>query len=251
MNPQLTYEDVRRKVEKINRRSYDYEQPFFNTVDDILDESAGKHVKSVLTESFQKLLAQVNTEIETIEREIDLTPTCQAGCAHCCYFPIIVTRLEVKLMLLFVGQLPKERKQTVLDQFESYLHQFSSNLNDVKKLDFQQDQDFKRKYKHLTLPCVFLNLETNKCMAYEVRPIPCRTYANYVDVSVCANEILPKEPVSYEFLHRFYVQGMDEVIQEILEVVDDSELGFTYPNDTADVNYLPILLQEEFEVLKA
>jgi Fe-S-cluster containining protein len=248
VNPHLTYEEVRRKVDKINRRSYDYEQPFFNAVDDILDKSEGKHVTSVLTESLEKLLAQVNTEIDAIEKEIDVTPTCQAGCAHCCYFPIIVTRLEVKLMLLYIEQLPKERKRAVLDQIGTYLKKYSSNLEGIKNLDFERDQDFKRQYKQLTLPCVFLNLKTNKCMAYEVRPIPCRTYTNYADVSVCSNELIPKEPVSYEFLHHFYVQGMDEIIQEVLEVVEDRELGFSYPADAADVNYLPILLKEEMEV---
>ncbi|MFC0471162.1 YkgJ family cysteine cluster protein [Halalkalibacter kiskunsagensis] len=250
MKQQLTYDDIKRKVEQINKRIYDYEQPFFNTVDDILDESEGKHVTSVLTESLEKLLAQVNREIETIEKEINVTPTCQVGCAHCCYFPIIVTRLEVKLMLMYIAQQQKERKQVVLQQIRSYLHEHSSILNDIKMLDFRKDQEFKRKYKELALPCVFLNLETSKCMAYEVRPIPCRTYTNYVDVSVCEKEVLPKEPVSYEFLHRFYVQGMDEVIQEILEVVEDKELGFSYPADAGDVNYLPVLLQEELESLE-
>ncbi|WP_332630868.1 YkgJ family cysteine cluster protein [Halalkalibacter flavus] len=247
MKRQLTYEDMKNIVGQINQRNYDYDEPFLNVVDEILDNSEGKHVQTVLNESFEKLLSQVNTEIEQVEKEMELSSLCRVGCAHCCYFPIIVTRLEVKLMLFYINQLPKDRKQVIKNQVEEYLHQHEATLSDMKKLDFEKDQNFKRKYKEFHLPCIFLNRETNKCMAYEVRPIPCRTYVNYVDADVCANELLPKEPISYEFLHRFYVEGMDEVIQEILEVVEDKEIGFSYPDDAADVNYLPLLLQEELQ----
>ncbi|KHF41343.1 hypothetical protein LQ50_03660 [Halalkalibacter okhensis] len=236
---------MKKVVKQMNERDYNYDEPFLDLVDEILDESEGKHVQTVLNESFEKMLSQVNTEIEHVEKEMELNSLCRVGCAHCCYFPIIVTRLEVKFMLSYINQLPDERKQAIKNQVEQYLDTQVSALKKAGQLDFRNDQDFKRKYKELHLPCVFLNQETNKCMAYEVRPIPCRTYVNYVDADVCGNELLPKEPISYEFMHRYYVEGMDEVIQEILEVVEDKELGIAYPDDALDVNYLPFLLQEE------
>ncbi|ARK28975.1 YkgJ family cysteine cluster protein [Halalkalibacter krulwichiae] len=245
MNQPISYQEMTEKVKKINQRDYDYEQPFFDLVDQLLDESEGKHVHNFLTDAFERLLAQVNKEIELVEDELGLTPTCGVGCAHCCYFPIIVTRLEAKLMLLFINQLPEARKQRIFLQISEYHDKFSSEINVIKKFDFKKDDSFKLKYKQLGLPCMFLDEETNRCIAYEVRPIPCRTYLNYTNASVCSEEHLPKEPVSFEFLHRFYVQGMDEIIQEILEVVSDQSLGFSYPNDAAEVNYLPILIEEE------
>ncbi len=180
---------------------------------------------------------------------MDVKPTCALGCAHCCYIPIVVTRLEVKLMLMFIKRLPEERREKITKQIEFYLQQHTSELEQLRGLDFKSDPTFKDTYKKMELPCIMLNLETNTCMAYEVRPIPCRTYVNYANPLVCEEDRLPKEPLNYEFMHPFYVQGMDEVIQEILEVVQDSDLGFSYPADAADVNYLPILLKEEREVM--
>jgi Fe-S-cluster containining protein len=243
----ISYEEMVEKVEKINTRNYDYDQSFFDVVDQVLDESEGKHVKTVLIESFEKLLSQVDTEIEKIESEVGLHSACQLGCAHCCYFPIIVTRLEAKLMMMFINRLPEERKQKIVKQVSDYNDAFTSKLTNIEQINFQKDDSFKRKYKELDLPCVFLDSDTNRCLVYEVRPIPCRTYVNYVDANVCSNELLPKEPVSFEFMHHFYVQGMDEIIQEILEVIEDKSLGFSYPSDAADVNYLPLLLREELK----
>lgn len=247
MQNHLEYNDIIKVVTKINSRNYDYETPFFDKVDEVLDTSEGKHVETVLMEAFEKLLSQVSTEINTIEQEMSLKPTCALGCAHCCYFPIVVTRLEVKLMLMFIKRLPDERRQSITDHIATYLQRHNTELEQLRGLDFKSNPTFKDTYKKMELPCIMLDMKTNTCMAYEVRPIPCRTYVNYADPLVCKEERLPKEPLSYEFMHPFYVQGMDEVIQEILEVVNDSDLGFSYPADAADVNYLPILLKEELD----
>ncbi|WP_227937980.1 YkgJ family cysteine cluster protein [Alkalihalobacillus deserti] len=247
MKNALSYGELRSKVEEINKRQYDYEPPFLDVVDQILDDSEGKHVKNVLVEAFEKLLSQVNVEIDKIENEINISSSCKSGCTHCCFFPVIMTRLEAKLMILYINQLPEERKQKVIEQVSSYVENYSSEINDIKQINFKEDDSFKLKYKKLGIPCVFLDQQTKRCTVYEIRPIPCRTYVNYVDVSVCSNEHLPKEPLNFEFMQRFYIQGMDEVIQEILEVVEARSLGFSYPSDAEEVNYLPILLQEELE----
>lgn len=247
VNDSLSYKDLTNKVKMINKRDYDYEIPFFEVVDHVLDTSEGKHVKTVLTEAFEKLLTQVDIEIKKMEEETQLTSSCASGCAHCCYFPVIVTRLEAKLMLMFINQMPDEKKRTILNQISTYTEKYSSKLTTVQQINFKEDESFKLKYKTAGIPCVFLDEQSNRCMVYEIRPNSCRTYVNYVDISVCSKEHLPKEPLNFEFLQRFYVQGMDDIIQEILEVVNDHSLGFSYPDDAAEVNYLPILLQEELE----
>ncbi|MFC0557462.1 YkgJ family cysteine cluster protein [Halalkalibacter alkalisediminis] len=249
MEKPLSYKELSSKVELINKRQYDYDLPFLDVVDQVLDESEGKHVKNVLAEAFEKLLSQVSTEVNKIEDEVSLKSSCTLGCAQCCFLPIVITRLEAKLMLMFINQMDKERKKQVLNQVSAYIDKYSSLLSDVKQIDFKKDDAYKIKYKQLGIPCVFLDQKTNSCMVYEIRPISCRTYVNYVDASVCSNEYLPKEPLNFEFMQRFYVQGMDEVIQEILEVVEGKSLGFSYPDDAAEVNYLPLLLQEELDAL--
>ncbi|MCL7747750.1 hypothetical protein MF646_11530 [Halalkalibacter sp. MEB205] len=47
MKSQLTYEDMKNIVGQINQRNYDYDEPFLNVVDKILDNSEGKHVQTL------------------------------------------------------------------------------------------------------------------------------------------------------------------------------------------------------------
>ena len=148
-------------------------------------------------------------------------------------------------MLMFIHHLPEERKEKILNQIKSYIKQFSAKLKDVKQINFKTDESYKTQYINLNLPCVFLDEKSKQCTVYDIRPLSCRTYLNYVDASVCEKEDLPEGPVTFEFLHHYYVQGMNEIIVEILEVVQDKDLGFSYPKDAADVNYLPLLLEEE------
>ncbi len=236
---------MKEKVRVMNERSYDYEESFYNKVDEFLESSEGHHVKDVLVKGFEHVLSHVDEEIKVIEKEVGLNKSCEIGCAHCCYFPIMVTKLEVKLMLQYIEQLPLERKEKMMEHFQQYVKTFAPQLEQIKDLDYQKDVNFKHQYKKLNLPCMLLDEQTNTCLAYEVRPTPCRTYMNYVPPKVCSEQHVPKEPISYEFLHNFYVQGMDEIIQTILEVVDDTELGFSYPADVMEVQYLPLLLKEE------
>ncbi|MET3505361.1 YkgJ family cysteine cluster protein [Halalkalibacter oceani] len=245
MNP-LTIDEIKQVAAKINKRTYDYEAPFLQKVDQILDQSEGKHVETVLNEAFTGLLAQVDREIEEMESELGVRPSCALGCDHCCYFPIIVTRLEVKLMLKVIKGWPAERRQRMAAQIDGYLTTYQAELAELVELDFRENPAFKERYKQKNLPCIMLDQETRTCMAYEIRPIPCRTYLNYASPHVCQESHVPAEPLSYEFLYPFYVGGMAEVLAEILEVVEDSALGFSYPQDAAEVHYLPLLLQEEW-----
>lgn len=243
----LTIDEIRQVAAKINKRTYDYEAPFLQKVDQILDDSEGKHVEAVLGEAFTGLLAQVDGEIEEIESELGVRPSCALGCDHCCYFPIILTRLEVKLMLKVIKSWPAARRQRIAAQIDRYVTTYQAELAELAELDFRENPAFKESYKQKNLPCIMLDQETRTCMAYEIRPIPCRTYLNYASPDVCEESHVPAEPLSYEFLYPFNVEGMDEVLAEILEVVEDSALGFSYPQDAAEIHYLPLLLQEEWK----
>lgn len=82
-----------------------------------------------------------------------------------------------------------------------------------------------------------LDPETQLCMAYEVRPIPCRTYLNYSDPKVCAENHMPKEPFSYEFLYTYYFGAINELVQALYENGED--VFVDYPSDAWSYDYLP------------
>ncbi|MGF7125403.1 hypothetical protein J2T56_000090 [Natronobacillus azotifigens] len=61
------------------------------------------------------MLLLVSKEVEKIEGITELTPTCQMGCAFCCYFPIIITEMEAKLIKQVIQNFPEERKVKVTE----------------------------------------------------------------------------------------------------------------------------------------
>ncbi|UOQ47660.1 YkgJ family cysteine cluster protein [Gracilibacillus caseinilyticus] len=74
-----------------------------------------------------------------------------------------------------------------------------------------------------------LDTESNQCLAYEIRPLPCRTYVNYTDPAVCKNNEMPKETISYEFLYQEYMGAFNELLQYLYAEEDTAMVQ--YPDD--------------------
>ncbi|WP_027956172.1 YkgJ family cysteine cluster protein [Halobacillus kuroshimensis] len=235
----LKHEDIIKKSERINQ-SYEVDPGFFDQiVDDLLDSE--KDTEAVILEGFERLLSEVDHEIERMEDFASMKPNCFMGCAFCCYFPIVLTKLEAKLLFRSIQQFSAERRQKIFDHWESYFPAQEKKLQKALAMDYE-DPDTKLAYKRLNLPCPMLDPETQLCMAYEVRPIPCRTYLNYSDPQVCADHAMPKEPFSYEFLYSFYFTSMNELIQALYENGED--VFVDYPMDAWQYDYLPAWIQK-------
>ncbi|WP_213412108.1 YkgJ family cysteine cluster protein [Xylanibacillus composti] len=197
-----------------------------------------------LLHAYQRLLEVVDEEIATIEQQTQLAPSCRKGCAHCCYYPIVITPLEAKLIIAYVDVLPERDKERVAGHLQQYFRQYRSQLRELREQSYEEADD-KRLYKSLHLPCPMLDTQSGSCLAYAVRPIPCRTYLNYSDPRVCGDELLPKESFSYAFLGEYYMQALHEYIQALLmDGEDDETLGIVYPDDSLEMEPLPLLLEK-------
>ncbi|MCP3029077.1 YkgJ family cysteine cluster protein [Halobacillus sp. A5] len=239
MKRYLSHEEI---IEKSNRINESYEldpQVFADIVDDLLDSDAD--TEEVILNGFQKLLTEVNHEIGRMEKHAGMEASCFKGCAFCCYFPIIVSKMEAKMLFRSIESFSHERKQYIYDQWEYYYSTQADKLEQAMKLD-HTDEEIKFDYKKLNLPCPMLDPKTQACMAYEVRPIPCRTYLNYADPNVCAENHLPKEPFSYEFLYNDYFASLNEIIQALYE--NGEELFVEYPSDAWRYDFLPAWIQK-------
>lgn len=236
----LSYQEILKKCDLLNEDYQINEAYFFDIIDKIYQ---GDHsTDEVVKEGFQQLLKQVDVEINKMEAHVDMKPTCFKGCAFCCYFPIIVTKLEAKTMIRTIQDWPAERKNKIVAHLEQYFEKYEGSLAELMELDFEDNPDLKYKYISKQVPCPMLDTETNTCIAYEIRPIPCRTYLNYADPKVCATNLVPKEPFSYEFLYEFYMGALNELFQALYE--DGEELFVEYPEDVWAYNYLPAWLKE-------
>lgn len=230
----LNYEQVRKKCDEISE-TYDINEDLFYEVIEDWDETE-KPIDDKLKGVFQGLLKIVSNEISTMEDKVSLQPTCQMGCAFCCYFPIIITKLEAKLLQMSMNNFDSEQKEKLYHHIDQYFSKYKHILEQVPDNMEEDIHDVKLAYKKLQLPCVMLDTKTNQCMAYEIRPIPCRTYMSYSDPLLCKENLLPKETVSFEFLYEPYISALNEFIQWAYEDGDTGEI--TYPNDLYETDYL-------------
>ncbi|WP_281974900.1 YkgJ family cysteine cluster protein [Halobacillus litoralis] len=230
----LKHKEILNRCEKINQ-SYEIDEQFFDgIVDDLLDSEMD--TETVILQGFEKLLAEVDHEIERMEDFSSMKPNCFMGCAFCCYFPIVMTKMEAKMMFRSIEKFSDERKTAIFNHWEQYYVQQEEKLTKAFAMDHEAPET-KLEYKKLNLPCPMLDPETQLCMAYEVRPIPCRTYLNYSDPQVCAENHMPAEPFSYEFLYTFYFGAINELVQALYE--NGEEVFVDYPMDAWTYDYLP------------
>lgn len=234
---------------KINDNYIPTEDAFFDKIDELFetDELEGL---SFIQHSFKELLKVVDSEINKIEEKVKIAPTCEKGCANCCYFPIIITKLEAKLMITAINSMPDKQRIKIENHLYHYFNKYEEDIKNLCSIKFEEVSDFKHQYISKQLPCPMLNEDTKECMAYEIRPIPCRTYLNYCNPIVCKEDYIPKEPFSYEFLREYYIEALNEIVQTVL-YHEGKDFGIRYPDDLFEVDYLPNLLKNEQFMKKA
>lgn len=93
---------------------------------------------------------------------------CKAGCAHCCYNPVVANEEEAQLLLEFC----KEEKIEIDWEHVAKQAKFEGNDHEY----FLQPKSESR--------CAFLG-EDNRCKVYKHRPASCRKYFVGSDPSTC------------------------------------------------------------------
>ncbi|GAA0498017.1 hypothetical protein GCM10008986_26330 [Salinibacillus aidingensis] len=235
MKTYLSVEEITERMKHL-QNSYEIdEEKFYKVVEAWANKDMD--VEQKLLASFQELLQVVSGEMEQMDETMGMKPTCQMGCAFCCYFPIIISKMEAKLMTKAIECFPHDRKEAITSHLTAYFEKYGETLKTVTSLDYEEDSDFKRKYIRSHVPCPLLNTETNMCMAYEIRPIPCRTYVNYTDPKICAENEMPEETISFEFLYNEYMGALNEFVQFLYE--EEHTAFIDYPDDLFSYDYLP------------
>jgi uncharacterized protein len=237
----LTIKDMERICQEINQKHIPDDSRFMQAIDDQYDEYGDADRDLFISTAFKRMLAVLDDEIKMIEKKVGMEPSCKLGCAHCCYNPVILTKMEVKLISDYIQQLPETKKDEIFHQLKNYYA--TEELEKINTIDFQTDSQYKEKYITKQVPCPLLDLKTNSCLAYEVRPIACRTHFNYCQPQVCAEEAIPDEVFSYEFLYEYYMYALVDTIQEI--VLEDEHDPIKLPGDVYEAGYLSKLLKEQ------
>ncbi|WP_188207288.1 YkgJ family cysteine cluster protein [Alkalibacillus aidingensis] len=236
-----TLSDVKERLERLG--SFELNDERFVEVAEQAIDNETQQPKDRLLYAYKNLLAEVSQQMNQMDDHMGMQPTCQMGCAFCCYFPIIVTKLEANMIIRGIESMEEEQRDQLVQHLQSYFINQKEKVAACTSLDFEQGE-IKHEYMKKQLPCPLLDPETNTCMAYEWRPLPCRTYVNYMDPKICEKQLVPEEAVSFEFLYEDYMGNLNEVAQEI--AMEDGH-AIDYPADVFQYNYLPVFLKEWIE----
>ena len=242
----LTIKDMERICQEINDKHIPDDTRFMQAIEEQFEQYGDASRDKFVSTAFKRKLSVIDKEVKRIEEKVKMASSCFEGCSHCCYFPIIVTKMEAKLISQHIEEMPDQERQELIAHLENYYE--TEDLEQFYSIDFQTDHDFKRKYIQKQVACPLLDKKTNKCKAYEVRPIPCRTYLNYCDPQVCSDNDIPDEVFSYEFLYEYYMYALVNTIQEVVFETENDPINL--PNDVYEVDYLPRLLKEQLPRLK-
>lgn len=240
MNKFLTINDMEKICEEINEKHIPDDSRFMQAINDQFAEFGDANRDQFVSSAFKRMLSVLDKEIKKIEKKVNINATCEKGCSHCCYFPIILTKMEAKLIVQYIQQLPKLKKEELVTHLEQYYR--NEDLTMVYNIDFKTDQQYKGKYITKQVPCPLLDKQTNSCLAYEVRPIACRTHYNYCNPQVCSTEPIPDEVFSYEFLYEYYIYALVNTVQDV--ILDSKDDPINLPTDVYEADYLPRLLEE-------
>ncbi|GAB2555445.1 YkgJ family cysteine cluster protein [Gracilibacillus alcaliphilus] len=247
MSEFISYQEVMARCQVINQ-TYQINQARFDNIIDALITDQERSPDRKVQAAFQLLLQAVSAEITDMEETANLQATCRMGCAFCCYFPIVINRMEAILIKQAIDQMPEDRKHFIQQHIRQYYKKHQAKVAELEALDITGDPEAKLTYKQANLPCVLLNTETNTCLAYEFRPLPCRTYVNYTDPKVCADQHMPKETISYEFLYQEYMGAFNELLQYLYET-DYIDI-IDYPDDLYQEDLLINWMREGEAILR-
>jgi Fe-S-cluster containining protein len=87
---------------------------------------------------------------------------CRAGCSHCCFGPFAITDLDGARLRRGLNSLPPEPSRRVVERAREAAALMGGDLADETQFS--------------NLPCPVLDLETNRCLLHEFRPIACRLH---------------------------------------------------------------------------
>lgn len=119
-----------------------------------------------------KFYGRIEGEFKQGLKRQGLTPSCQRGCAHCCYILTAIHAVEGQILAQAVM-----RKQNWKDIAQKC-------RADALRLD-ELFAD-RMAYFDAYIPCPLLNVETRECTVYESRPACCRFYYVVSSPLLCA-----------------------------------------------------------------
>lgn len=130
-------------------------------------------------------LRRLYEKLDNALKPIQKVTSCKQGCNHCCYLPILSSKLENELIKDYMNE---HYSQGKLTEFKDKISQNKDILSSLVHTNGRfMDENYKL-YAISNIPCAFLD-NNNNCTIYEVRPFICRKYLVFNEPTVCQNTL--------------------------------------------------------------
>jgi len=167
--------------------------------------------------------------------ERGVTPTCQAGCSHCCRLEVPVSRAEAETMVAWLVETRStEELDALRERFRAWLAWYRNEYRALIASGVSRADVF---FRHAP-KCGLLD-EQSRCGAYAVRPVTCRNYLVSSPVAECDPATGSGDP---ELILEVPRASYDHVVE--LQRVVEAQSG----NYLASIHLLPEWLAHLLEV---
>jgi len=157
-------------------------------------EQAQRHAENLLSR-MREDLEEASSADPRIRK-----PACDAGCAYCCHLRVSVLPIEVVRLRAYIDEkFDDEQRQTLISRLREYVATLAS-MPVMQRIN-------------APLRCPLLD-ESNRCRAYEARPLACRIH-NSVDAEACRKN-LDDESVAVPVIPAF-----EETLSPVLNGLND------------------------------
>ena len=137
---------------------------------------------------YAELVSAAECCIDKLERLYNLVAVCEQGCSSCCHHPILVWRIEAKVISCHLEKsLSAHQKYHLKKKISGICRRLHKEVLDIIEPD--NEVAFKIRYFAANISCPLLD-DTRKCLAYPVRPISCLTYKAYGNPGDCNSSII-------------------------------------------------------------
>ena len=126
---------------------------------------------------YRQLLEKVNETTDQLNAKHAQYLTCEKGCDHCCGHLMTFYPVEIGHMARAIAHMKPQRREAIID----HLKDFAARKQDA--------------------PCPLLG-DDGLCMAYEARPVLCRTHGLLLNIATEANGLEIKRSCQLNYTNK-------------------------------------------------
>ncbi len=177
-----------------------------------------------ITDIYSLVDVAVAGELARLSHEEGITPSCKAGCDHCCRYHIVMNVAEAQTMAHYIRQEFSEEQIAKMQMRTHQWHEWDNSRPGRPSAVISDETDLSG-YVH----CCPL-LVNNRCSVYPVRPVVCRAHYVSSHPSYCCAVNDPESTEDPPVVLKSVVEAVSPYTRLIRAQIENSGVSFSQSN---------------------